>query len=151
MNLSEEIPDSLSGLGKSLSIFLIAVNERNTYVQTVYRSIYKLVFELEKITGKTRFRDSPYNLRELINGNETSLKISGFRKLAPTKIFAHGFSNNGHSNKHVLEMRNGIFPLFISTTKLMVRVEWMIIDWWIQLQNILNERTATLSALIGRE
>jgi len=64
----------------------------------------------EFVGRNTRFfiwtRDSPYNLRELINGNETSLKISGFRKLAPTKIFAHGFSNNGHSNKHVLEMRN---------------------------------------------
>jgi len=62
------------------------------------------------VERNTRFfiwtRDSPYQLKELIIGDQTSLEASGFRKLKPTKIFAHGFTNNGYNYPHIIKMRD---------------------------------------------
>ena len=101
--LWKETPASSSGPGKTASI------SRHSYNRSILwtRDVDTTDLCLFQLLSKLVFRDSPYQLKELIIGDQTSLEASGFRKLKPTKIFAHGFTNNGYNYPHIIKMRDG--------------------------------------------
>lgn len=64
------------------------------------------------ISDNTHFnlwtRSNQLLFQELINGNALNLAASNFDVTKPTKIFAHGWLMDGHSNPTVIAMKNGI-------------------------------------------
>jgi len=62
------------------------------------------------VLENTRFllwtRQNPTEFQELKIGDVSKLTESGFNNDVPTKIFAHGFTDNGHSLKFVMNMRD---------------------------------------------
>ena len=50
-------------------------------------------------------RGFPTEYRELIIGNVSSLV--GYRRTRPTKIYSHGFNENGYNFRSVIQMRDG--------------------------------------------
>lgn len=55
------------------------------------------------------YRNNQLVFQELINGNGLNLATSNFDQNKPTKIFAHGWLMDGHSNPTVIDMKNGKF------------------------------------------
>jgi hypothetical protein len=64
------------------------------------------------ISDNTHFnlwtRSNQLLFQELINGNALSLASSNFDKTKPTKIFAHGWLMDGHSDATVIAMKTGM-------------------------------------------
>uniref|UniRef100_A0A0P6G748 Pancreatic triacylglycerol lipase n=1 Tax=Daphnia magna TaxID=35525 RepID=A0A0P6G748_9CRUS len=62
------------------------------------------------ISDNTHFnlwtRNNQLVFQELINGNGLNLATSNFDQNKPTKIFAHGWLMDGHSNPTVIDMKN---------------------------------------------
>jgi len=70
----------------------------------------EFVLDAQFVLKNTRFllwtRNNPIHYKELKTGNKTRLVVSEFKKDIATKIFVHGFQQNGHHHHRVEDLRN---------------------------------------------
>ena len=111
---------------------------------------------------ETHFSQNPTEFQELEIGDVSKLTESGFNNDVPTKIFAHGFINNGYSTPIVLDMRDGILPFFyyifydLMTNFYLAYLKredcnFIAVDWGLLAIPPFYIRSATYSTLVGEQ
>lgn len=63
------------------------------------------------------YRSNPIIKQELFTGDAAGLAASNFDPAKPTKIFAHGWTENGYNDPVTLSIRDGINAHFVIRVK----------------------------------
>jgi len=99
------------------------------------------------VLENTRFllwtRQNPTDFQELKIGDVSKLTESGFNSNVPTKIFAHGFTENGHTLTYIMNMRDEYLKR--------EDCNYIAVDWEPLALLPLYIRSMTYSTLVGEQ
>jgi len=104
---------------------------------------YESDFVLKNIRFLLWTSQNPTEFQELEIGDVSKLTESGFNNDVPTKIFAHGFINNGYSTPIVLDMRDAYLKR--------EDCNFIAVDWGLLAIPPFYIRSATYSTLVGEQ